>query len=143
MSTKLADFIFSRDMKPLSINKAYATTRGVRRKSGDYNRFATDLKEVLHACYEIEKRELRDAVKDTRFFFRTVMTITTPEDFFFTKGGDISARKGDISNYRKCLQDVIFDFIGLDDKYSICEENLHTDGKEWKTEYTIEAWSRE
>lgn len=131
-------------MKPMNINQAFKNVPGKGRiKSGDYRRFKTDLEKRLQN-YEQERKDFVDCFNDGKFTLQTTLKIYVPSDLYTTKKGDISIKKGDCGNYRKCVQDVIFDWLGVDDKYSVDEHNhqIEDDQGIWGFSFEIQLDKR-
>lgn len=144
-------FLFCEPIKPLSVNKAFVTHRkGVATlqiKSGEYKRFKTDVLDRLGTDKYLKRKQdflAFIAPLGKRFQLRTALKIFTPKDIFFTVDGDVSSRAGDVSNYRKPIQDIIFEFLGVDDKYSKLESNeqVPDDINMWALLYEIEIIKR-
>ena len=116
------DFIIIEPMKPISVNEAYRNIPGSGRvKTGEYKRFKTDLIQALNNAYNPD--EFIKKFHSKAHALMTELIIFVPKKKYYTAGGDINNHKGDCSNYRKCTQDVIFDWLGIDDKYSVREIN--------------------
>lgn len=141
METQEGVILIAENIKPMNVNDAYKNVPGKGRiKSGDYRRFKTTLEEKLHT-YEDEKREFLEYIEGKRFYLQTTLNIYVPHDRYFTKKGDISRNKGDCGNFRKCTQDVVFDWLGIDDKYSVKEHNYQIEDDQglWGFSFKIEA----
>lgn len=134
----------SENIRPISVNDAYKNVPGKGRiKTGDYKRFKTILEERLEKYVE-QRDSFLDLLQPYNFVLETTLKIYVPKDKMFTKQGDINRNKGDCGNYRKCTQDIVFDWLGLDDKYSIDEHNhqvLDEQGM-WGFTFIVEAKPR-
>lgn len=133
--------IIAENLRPLSVNDAYKNVPGKGRvKTGEYKRFKTNLEERLPSYCEA-KDSLLEAIQDTKFYLETTLKIFVPKDRMYTQKDDLNRNKGDCGNYRKCVQDIIFDWLGIDDKYSIEEHNYQIEDEQgiWGFEFTIEV----
>lgn len=136
--------LIAENIRPMLMNQAYSNVPGKgRRKTGEYKRFITDLHLRLKS-YEDKKKEFLEYLNVGKFSLATILKIYVPMDRFYTVKGDISKNKGDCGNYRKCVQDVIFDWIGIDDKYSIHETNIQIEDDQglWGFSFEIEIEAR-
>lgn len=144
MEAKEGSILISANMRPISVNDAYKNVLGKGRiKTGEYKRFKTDLEEIL-TKYKDQKAKFFDLIEGQQFILETTLKIYVPEDKMFTKKGDINRNKGDCGNYRKCTQDIIFDWLGIDDKYSVDEHNhqILEDQGIWGFSFQIEPKDR-
>jgi hypothetical protein len=114
----------SSNIKPMNVNDAYKNVPGKGRvKSGDYRRFKTNLLDSLSG-YEKKRNLFLNGIRGNPFILETTLKIFVPKDRYYTQKGDINRNKGDCGNFRKCVQDVIFDWLDIDDKYSVKEHNF-------------------
>ena len=61
-----------------------------------------------------------------------------PEKFFYTLKGKISMHGGDVTNYVKSTQDIITEFIGIDDKHVVSCMSSKIPSNEWHISVTYE-----
>ena len=134
----------SENIRPISVNDAYKNVPGKGRiKTGDYKRFTTDMKGRL-LKYNEKRVSFLEYLKKVPFSLETTLKIYVPSNKYLTKKGDINRNKGDCGNYRKCLQDVVFDWLGVDDKYSVDEHNHQCIDEQglWGFSFSIKAQER-
>ena len=143
MGAKEGTILISETMRPISVNDAYKNVPGKDRiKTGEYKRFKTDLEERLPK-YKGMKDKFFKLIEGQQFILETVLKIYVPTERMYTKKGDINRNKGDCGNYRKCTQDIVFDWLGIDDKYSLNEKNLQIEDDQGVWGFSFEIIARD
>jgi len=80
--------------------------------SGNYRRAKKDVEDYLEKHYS----DLKNCLADHPEFYYTVVRYTA-WDSWLTKGSKyMQLKKKDVSNFTKNAEDVIFTFVGVDDK---------------------------
>lgn len=114
-------------MKPISMNKAYVGTSR-RRKSGEANRFYTDITDILTLKYPRIKKKFKEefyTLPLQEYGLAFTIEVIVPEKKFFTaKKIDHNSKRGDIDNYIKLSQDALFKYLEVDDKYVISSSSV-------------------
>lgn len=116
-------------IKTFSLNKKHC--RDARHTTRDYKDWEATV------CYELDKKERREALKELRETFEDstdiyILEFTAyyPREILFTKKDKPSSKCHDITNWEKPLQDILFDTkffartapygcknLNIDDKY--------------------------
>lgn len=106
---------FTLPMKAFSIN-AYRyrnninKTKEARAYEAEFNRHLEAHREPLTALAE-HWRRVRGSCK-------VVYVIIYPRSVYFNSKGEISAKTFDVSNFEKPIQDMVFNFLGINDCFA-------------------------
>lgn len=99
----MAKLMFS-GVKPISINSAYYRNRKLTQKARQYrSAILTQLQSQLSELHDIKSQF--DA---TKHCLAVSYTFYIPEEYFYTKKGELSLRSQDLDNCLKLPQDFIF-----------------------------------
>lgn len=103
--------------KPLTINQAKTRSRnGTIIKTQAYRKFESDVSAYLMQFYA-EFRNLKTDHDKRKCAVKVTYNVYCPKDEYYTKKGQMSLTRGDNDNYGKCLTDVLFKSIGINDAY--------------------------
>lgn len=101
------------DCKPLTLNQAFITLRNGRRaRSSKYELFKKTIEKRLNL---IELEDFSDTFNQSKHALKMTMIVYLKD--LYTKKGTISQKSGDIDNFTKCINDIIFKNTNLDDSY--------------------------
>jgi Endodeoxyribonuclease RusA len=114
-----------KDLKPLSINSTYHRTHHGVVKTQDARDWTYTIFHILSATENQEKlKELREFFDPSKHVFRVEIKALYPRAKLWRKGGGISAKSIDITNFEKSIVDIFW----LPRNFQMCS-NLNADDK--------------
>ena len=109
------------NVKAVSINKAYyARNKVLTKEARDYREAFLKIINSSAANQNLMKA-FKDAFDSKLHYLKINLTYLIPEDYFFTKAGEISMRSGDADNLVKLTGDFLMNEKYFDDPYRLEE----------------------
>lgn len=105
---------FTLAIKPFSVN-AYRY-RDARFKTAEARAWETTVNDALEE-HRKPLMEMADDFKAKGGTFRLFLSALYPKFIYYNKSGAISAKTVDCSNYEKPIQDMLFNFMGVNDRF--------------------------
>ena len=105
------------DIIPPTVNSLYGYNPKIKRRYKEKHayEFEKEFISYLNLFYSIKKKEFNKKISNKEVFLNVDYQLFCKYDRIYTKKNKI--KKFDISNRTKVLEDALFKWIGLDDKY--------------------------